>query len=300
MIKFKEFIAESFTVPMHLPLASSALTGKIKDRFEASLINLQMAVKEGTIRKADLEIIKNDLNRACEIAWENLYSKPHMWGQGNNPNITKEEHELYYKDKGFRTMPSIVKNYTKFAGSSKIVAVAIQIASEFAPFKDIMDHLKSNMTTGRVPSTTVKVTNPNQIRGTCGWCLRDIAIERSGLMTHHGFTRPGYGYQTRSCSGIKFKNLEVSLDGLKARIKTTTEEKKDVESELARLPKITSVTIRKSPVSKEMVTIGKEDPRWEKAYKSTEFSLTSDIRALANELSYLNKTLMEWIKKHNA
>ena len=158
MIKFKQYIAESLVVPTHMPLADAAVQGRNKDRFIASLENLRMAVKEGTIRKADLDTIKSDLNRACEASWDKWFN-PMYWAKNNDPSITKEETDIYYKSKGFRDAPGIIKNYTKFAHKSKIVAMAIQIAAEFAPFKDIMDHLKTNMTTGRAPSTTVKYVN---------------------------------------------------------------------------------------------------------------------------------------------
>ena len=302
MLQFKEYITESSPVPTNLPLASGALTGRSKEKFEAALINLQVAVKEGTIRKADLETIKYALNDAYRLTWEQYYVRDYLKQsreqRESSPHV-KEESDLYYKDKSFKTAPSIVKNYTKFANQSKIIAMAVQVAIEFAPFKDIMDQLKSNMTTGRAPSTTVKYTNPNQVRGTCGWCLRDIAIDRSGLMSHHGFERPGVGYQTQSCSGVNFKNLEMSLDGLKSRIKNTQLHKTNIEAQLKELPRAISLNVRKSIGSRVMTAIGKEDPLWTKTYKNVESSLQSEIRFVSSDIDFLNKELRKWQIKHN-
>lgn len=302
MIKFNEFITESLVVPSHMPLADASVQGRVKERFIASLENLKMAVKEGTIRKTDLETIKSDLNRACEATWEKWYSRPYFHGQGNNPNITKEELDIYYKDKGFRNMQGIVKNYTKFANQSKVIAMAIQIATEFAPFKDIMDHLKTNMTTGRAPSTTVKYVNPNQIRGTCAWCLRDIAIDRSGLMAHHGYERPDIGWQTQSCPGIGYKNIEVSLDGLKEHIRAIDQFKTRVTHELDALPKIVSLTIkvRTKLGARSDVVIGKEDPRWKDAMQNQSRNLQGQISQAKVDHEYFSKKLREWQIKHNA
>jgi hypothetical protein len=302
MLQFKEFITESSPVPTNMPLASGAVTGRSKEKFEAALINLQVAVKEGTIRKADLETIKYALNDAYRLTWEQYYVRDYLkqsHEQRNSSPHAKEENDLYYKDRGFKTAPIIVKNYTKFANQSKMIAMAVQVADEFAPFKDIMDQLKSNMTTGRAPSTAVKYTNPNQVRGTCGWCLRDIAIDRSGLMSHHGFERPGVGYQTQSCSGVNFKNLETSLDGLKARIKNTQLHKTNTELQLKELPRAISLNVRTSIGSREITSIGKEDPLWAKTYKNAESNLQSEIRSISSEIDFLNKELRKWQIKHN-
>lgn len=304
MLKFKTYITESFVVPSHMPLTDGAIQGRVKERFTASLENLKMAVKEGTIRKADLETIKSDLNRACEATWDKWYSRPYFWGKINDPsvNITKEELDIYYKSKGFRDAASIVKNYTKFANQSKVIAMALQIAAEFAPFKDIMDHLKANMTTGRAPSTTVKYVNPNQIRGTCAWCLRDIAIDRSGLMAHHGYERPDTGWQTQSCPGIEYKNLEISLDGLKEHIKAIDHFKTRITHELDYLPKIVSLTIKVRTKNGNRIdqVIGKEDPRWKDAMQNQSRNLQGQINQAKVDHEYFSKKLREWQIKHNA
>lgn len=302
MIKFKAYITESFTVPSHMPLTDGAVQGKVKERFIASLENLRMAVKENTIRKADLETIKSDLNRACEATWEKWYSKPYFWGKLNDPSLSKEETDIYYKDKSFRTMPSIIKSYTKFANQSKVMAMALQIAAEFAPFKDIMDHLKANMSTGRAPSAAVKYVNPDQIRGTCAWCLRNIAIDRSGLMAHHGYERPDTGWQTQSCPGIEYKNLEISLDGLKEHIKAIDNFKTRVTHELDVLPKSVSLNIKvrtRGGYTSDTV-IGKEDPRWKDAMQNQSRNLQGQISQAKVDHEYFSKKLNEWKIKHNA
>jgi len=52
---------------------------------------------------------------------------------------------------------------------------------------------------------------------TCQICARAIK-SKNGLIAHHGYTRPGYGYQTRSCPGAKFRPYEVSCDCIQATI----------------------------------------------------------------------------------
>lgn len=48
---------------------------------------------------------------------------------------------------------------------------------------------------------------------TCQCCGRAIFAE-TGVIAHHGYERPGYGYQTPSCEGARELPFEVSRDAL--------------------------------------------------------------------------------------
>jgi hypothetical protein len=116
-------------------------------------------------------------------------------------------------------------------------------------------------------------------------------------MSHHGFERPGVGYQTQSCSGVNFKNLETSLDGLKARIKNTQLHKTNTELQLKELPRAISLNVRDR--RSRMIAIGKENLLWANTYKNTESNLQSEIRSVSSEIDFLNKELRKWQIKHN-
>lgn len=57
------------------------------------------------------------------------------------------------------------------------------------------------------------MNNQDQIT-TCQICARPIKA-KSGFIAHHGYTRPGYGWQTASCFGAQYKPYEVSRDAIK-------------------------------------------------------------------------------------
>lgn len=52
---------------------------------------------------------------------------------------------------------------------------------------------------------------------TCQICARAIKAN-TGVIAHHGYQRPGMGWQTRSCFGAMHKPYEVSRDAIKACI----------------------------------------------------------------------------------
>jgi hypothetical protein len=47
----------------------------------------------------------------------------------------------------------------------------------------------------------------------CQICAREIKAKK-GYIAHHGYTRPGHGWQTRSCAGAQHLPYEVSRDAI--------------------------------------------------------------------------------------
>jgi hypothetical protein len=48
---------------------------------------------------------------------------------------------------------------------------------------------------------------------TCQICGRDIKA-KNGVIAHHGYTRPGSGWQTESCFGARYLPYEISSDAI--------------------------------------------------------------------------------------
>lgn len=59
----------------------------------------------------------------------------------------------------------------------------------------------------------------NTDRLTCQICARAIKAKR-GIIAHHGYLRPGHGWQTSSCLGARYAPLEVSRDRIKEVVDT--------------------------------------------------------------------------------
>lgn len=55
-------------------------------------------------------------------------------------------------------------------------------------------------------------------KGTCQICGGMYKINPNGILAHHGFKRPGWGFQTASCMGARYEPYEVSRDRIPAVI----------------------------------------------------------------------------------
>ena len=54
---------------------------------------------------------------------------------------------------------------------------------------------------------------------TCQICARAIR-SKTGLIAHHGYKRPGQGWQTSSCYGAKYRPYEVACDAIEGAIRS--------------------------------------------------------------------------------
>ena len=81
----------------------------------------------------------------------------------------------------------------------------------------------------------------NQTKTTCQICARDIKAN-TGLIAHHGYQRPGNGWQTASCDGAKQLPYEVSRSFIPVvieRYKLHAKNQEDMADEMLRHPAAT-------------------------------------------------------------
>ena len=92
---------------------------------------------------------------------------------------------------------------------------------------------------------------------TCQICGRPIK-SKNGLIAHHGYKRPGDGWQTASCSGARHLPYEISCDVLPPTIQYIKEHISRVEAKLEEHinnpPKILTI-IRSYPLIRREVTL---------------------------------------------
>jgi hypothetical protein len=89
-----------------------------------------------------------------------------------------------------------------------VLNVLAPIAERAVAFKD-----KVGKPAPPVTKTSIERAEREAKAMTCQCCGRDILAE-TGVIAHHGYERPGDGYQTASCPGAKELPFEVSRDGL--------------------------------------------------------------------------------------
>lgn len=69
------------------------------------------------------------------------------------------------------------------------------------------------------------------MKTTCQICAREIK-SKTGCIAHHGYKRPGNGWQTASCYGALYSPYEISCNALPGAIQRVTDFIKSVSENL--------------------------------------------------------------------
>jgi len=158
---------------------------------------------------------------------------------------------------------------------------------------------------------------------TCQICARAIKAKK-GMIAHHGYQRPGTGWQTRSCYGARHLPFEVSRDTLGEWIEAVTAElervaqrRSDIANELApatftysKRDGISRFGERRIAVNLELTRAtfeaeqaeGGENARWLRQYGMYTFDKVRDqhVRVLDNRIAELRAELAHQEKRYAA
>lgn len=113
-------------------------------------------------------------------------------------------------------------------------------------------------------------------------------------MAHHGYKRPGHGWQTASCPGIRFKPLEVSSEGLEWLITTLRERLTNLNLAVANQEFQPNYLMAKRTRNGPVETITRDDPLWPRLFVRHLAELESEITTIEHELPMLDKKLADW------
>lgn len=279
--------------PAHFPLLRRGLADPM--RFDGAVETIVAALAAGSIRNSDLNDAKSVLSRAADAAWKKHVSEPFFWAgkREAHPEATRE----LYDSIMIMGLHDVISASKKIA-RSKAIGLARDAmhayCEEVRPLSDAVASLKPLVIKGRAPRTVpAKQENPNKIVKTCPVCFRQIAVQR-GTMSHHGFQRPGFGSQTASCPGIRFKPLEVSSEGLEWLVSVLQERLTLLSGAYERRATQPEFLYVKEGYNGALVKISRADERRAQAFKRHVNELRSEMSSLKHELPTLQKMLAEW------
>jgi hypothetical protein len=260
-----------------------------QERYVKALGYIDAGLRQNEIRNIAWKESKDALNRLVEGAWSHLID-PRFW------NVRSESEELYQfgwdiRVNGLHSVTAAKKRVDKTKLESSGVDEARALLNELQPLTDAVNSLKDHIVKGREPNPNPKPENPNKIVRTCPCCFRGIAVQ-SNRMVHHGYERPWDGMQTASCTGIHYKPLERSDEGLRAIITGTENHIVRCEGALAEKDTKTSLTVRNS--KGQVVEITPDHKGWASALYDWESRLKREIRLSKESVVAFKDKLAGW------
>lgn len=283
----------STIAPENFPLLRQAISRT--ERFDQAVRAIASGVETGTIRNVDYKAAKEALGRAADQAWKNEVSEPFFYAgrfQDQPEAVRKLQDSIMIMS--LHDVLTTARKLAKTTATGPAVEAMKAYVDEVLPLAEAVASLKDKVVKGRAPrSEPAKPVNPNKIVKTCACCFRAIAVMPGGTMGHHGYQRPGDGYQTASCPGIRFRPLEVSDEGLRYIITVCEDQLSRASAALGDSDTITSLTLpgrRGQPLKK----ISKQDAGWANTLLSYKFGLESEIRNTEAALGSLRQRLAAW------
>lgn len=178
--------------------------------FDKALRDVVAYTAEGVLIKAEFGDIKDAFTRAIDRAWDVL-RKAHFF----TPNRSKEVEELFWSFS--IPYPHVLPGYLKRTLATKTLPVAVRddlvaLLAEGIALNDMLVALKP-LVGKRAPQRTAKQVEREGNERTCQICGRGI-LGHAGIIAHHGYQRPGDGWQTDSCNGARELPFELSREKL--------------------------------------------------------------------------------------
>ncbi|CAB5514513.1 hypothetical protein LMG26857_03572 [Achromobacter anxifer] len=263
-------------------------------RFDEAIDQVAEGLASDSIRNVVLQEVKFTLGNIVEEAWKKQVCEPHIYGKGKE--LPKAVEELFWSI-SLMCLHDVIATGKKVA-KTKVEDPAVDAmrayCKEVLPLAEAVAYLKGKVVKGRAASSApAKPVNPNKVVKTCPVCFRPIAVV-NGAMAHHGYQRPGMGYQTASCNGVIFPPLEVSNAGLVwliGSLRKRLEEQEQAYRDRASKPEyLMARRERTGPLEK----ISRGDPMWSRLFSRYVAEIQQEIGAINHALPELDKRLAEW------
>ena len=145
------------------------------------------------------------LNRAYDEGFKEPVCAKLLDARREGCHLTGTDRDLYYGTHALHVWkPKHAALYANFAAE-------VKFANECA---ELRANIKGTPLVAKAPSksATLKAARA-AVAQTCQICGRPILAE-TGVIAHHGYQRPGDGWQTSSCFGARHLPFEISRDRL--------------------------------------------------------------------------------------
>ena len=202
--------------PTDFPTIFANISDRYAQNLEQALREVDGYKAEGVLIKAEFEVVKSYISSAVDAAWKKVIGDGYRWG-GKQAQLSEKEHDLAWRlgHPYPHLIPGYLKRAKAFKGESAMRDAMVALLEEMLPLSLALDSLKPliGKRAPKVTKTSLERAERDAKAMTCQCCARKILAE-TGAIAHHGYERPGSGWQTASCQGAKELPLEVSREAL--------------------------------------------------------------------------------------
>lgn len=245
--------------PDQFPLILAALSDREAGWFANALTAMEKYENEGLVQKDEFADLKSTFNRAFEKSWSKHMREPFL-NAGRWENLSSAEYK-FENSMGYpqcHTSSGMLKRLVPAPKGAmrdamiKIMKECVLIAVRVQALKDKIGKRAPAMTKTRQAEIDRSAKAMH-----CQICGCDVLAE-TGVIAHHGYQRPGEGWQTASCHGARELPFETDRAALGVYIEALKERKIGTEAAL--------VAVRAETVDLRWTynDYSQKRPRWER------------------------------------
>ncbi|USN14102.1 hypothetical protein KABACHOK_02660 [Brevundimonas phage vB_BpoS-Kabachok] len=220
--------------PTDFPSIFANVSDRYARNLEDTLGKIAGFHAEGVLIKAEFADVKYHISNAMDAAWKKVIGEGYRWGGGTSPLSEKEQDLAWSLGHPYpHLVPGYLKRAKAFKGESAMRDAMVALLEEMVPLSQALDNLKPliGKRAPRPSKTSIAREERDAKAMTCQCCARGILAE-TGEIAHHGYQRPGSGWQTASCYGAKALPWEVSRERLGSMLKMLRTSKAVAEKSL--------------------------------------------------------------------
>lgn len=209
--------------------------------------------------------------------------------------------DMYYKHPNLTQMTGFVKFLDKMDSEYDLnpnFMALYKKALEWSMIGHVVKEMKDSVIKGkRPPAVKSEATKMREAldaeKKTCPCCIAKFMVKNDGTMVHHGYKRPGLGFDIGECEGAqRFKPLEVSLDGTYHMVNLCQARKEEYQKAIDELPKQKELTTYMNKFNQKTHKFEKvpyqvtpaDKTLWKKTYQNT-------YSTLMTKINYSNKMI---------
>lgn len=234
--------------PEQFPLIIAAASEREAQWFAKALESLQRYEDEGLVQKGEFADLKSTFNRAFDKSWSKHMREPFL-NAGRWENLSEAEYK-FESAMGYpqcHTAVGMMKRLQhKNAPQGAMLHAMISVLEECMPIAKRTTELKDKIGKRAPAMTRTRQAEIDREAKsmTCQICGRGILAE-TGVIAHHGYERPGDGYQTASCPGARELPFEADRAALGLYIEALKASKASAEEALVRVTEETTALVWK-------------------------------------------------------
>lgn len=212
---------------MNLSAISAHLSDRRKVSLAVAVVNLEAGIEAKLVPNTLYTSAKDTINRAANEATEAfLNTGPHNAGH-HQSDWWLGAYRANAFVSGATNIASALKRVVKIEGLKEYTT----LLTSMLPLADLLKAAKPFIKKkGEIPRVKTEAELERESRTMTCQCCAGKFLANTGTIAHHGYTRPGYGWQTASCIGAKYLPFEVERTQLGKLINVLRTHKKGMVS----------------------------------------------------------------------